>query len=93
MEGERPRRMLDRPSGVAVDASGNLYIADTNNNVIRKVTGTTITTLVGTGTAGYTGDGGEPASAKLNQPQGVAVDGSGALYIADSSNSVIRLVK
>jgi hypothetical protein len=83
---------LNGPYGVAVDASGNLYIADTGNNVIRKVTGTTITTIAGTGTGGYAGDGGAPTTATLNQPQGVLVDASG-LYIADTGNNVVRIVK
>jgi sugar lactone lactonase YvrE len=85
---------LNQPSGVAVDTSGNLYIADMGNNVIRKVsTGGTIKTVAGNGTAGYSGDGGAPTSAKLNQPRGVAVDAAGALYIADTQNNVIRKVK
>ncbi len=75
------------PDSVAVDASGNLYIADTVNQRIRKVnTSGIITTVAGTGTAGYSGDGGAAASAQVSYPNGVAVDASGNLYIADSSN-------
>jgi hypothetical protein len=85
---------LDSPQAVAVDSSGDLYIADTYNNVIREVSPTgTISTLAGDGTAGYTGDGGPAASAELNDPSGVAVDALGNVYIADTSNSVIRRVQ
>jgi uncharacterized protein (TIGR03437 family) len=81
------------PSGVAVDGSGNLYIAEFYGSVIRKVTAATgiITTVAGNGTPGYSGDGGPASSAQLDQPQGVAVDGSGNLYIADN-NAAIRKV-
>jgi RHS repeat-associated protein len=78
---------------VAVDALGNLYIADLNNNRIRKVdTSGMITTFAGTGDAGYSGDGGAAVEAQMGSPYGVAVDPSGALYIADSANQRIRKV-
>lgn len=84
---------LNRPSGVAADAAGNLYIADTKNQVIRKVSASgTITTVVGTGTGGYFGDGGAAISAQLYYPAGVAVGAAGDLYIADTSNNRIRKV-
>ena len=85
---------LDWPFGVAVDAVGNLYIADLDNNVIRKVTASTgfITTIAGNGTAGYSGDSGAATSAKLNGPYDVAFDAAGNLYISDSNNHVIRKV-
>ncbi len=82
------------PRGVAVDGSGNLYIADTENHRIRKVDAATgnISTIAGDGTAGFGGDGGPAASAQLNQPYDVVVDGSGNLYIADRNNRRIRKV-
>jgi sugar lactone lactonase YvrE len=82
------------PSGVAVDISGNIYIADNYNQRIREVTAATgiITTVAGNGTAGYSGDGGAATSAELYYPSGIAVDGSGNIYIADSTNNRIRKV-
>jgi len=84
---------LDDPNSVAVDASGNLYIADSSNNCIRKVSASgIITTVAGDGSAGYSGDNGLATSAELNRPYGVAVDASGNLYIADTYNQRIRKV-
>jgi sugar lactone lactonase YvrE len=83
---------LAYPQGVAVDASGNLYIADTDNSRIRKVTSGTITTVAGTGVYGYSGDNGPATSAELYYPYGVAVDAAGNLYIADTDNTRVRKV-
>ena len=81
------------PIGLAVDASGDLLIADTGNNAIRRVASDgTITTLVGDGTSGYSGDGGPAANALLNRPQGVAIGTGGDVYIADTGNNRIRAV-
>jgi trimeric autotransporter adhesin len=85
---------LNFPRGVAIDASGNLYIADTDNNRIRMVTKSTgiISTVAGTGSSGYSGDGGLATSAALNYPRGVAIDASANIYIADFYNYRIRMV-
>lgn len=84
---------LDQPGGVAVDSSGNLYIADTANQRIRKVnTAGTISTVAGIGYGGYSGDGGQATSAEINSPYAVAVDSAGNLYIADTENAAIRKV-
>jgi uncharacterized protein (TIGR03437 family) len=83
---------LSNPRGVAVDASGNVYIADTNNNKVLKLTNGALTTVAGTGTNGSTGDGGPAVFAQLFAPRGLAVDNAGNLYIADYSNQKIRMV-
>jgi hypothetical protein len=84
---------LNNPEGLAVDAFGNLFIADTFNMRIREVgTNGFITTVAGDGTPGYFGDGGAATNAQLNDPEGVAVDGSDNLLIADTGNMRIRKV-
>jgi len=84
---------LGFPTGVAVDAAGNVYIADSYNHRIRKITvGGMISTIVGTGTYGFSGDGGPAISAELAAPSGVAVDTAGNLYIADLGNFRVRKV-
>jgi hypothetical protein len=81
------------PSGLAVDGSGNVYIADLGNHRIRKVSPDgLITTVAGTGIAGFSGDGGPAASARLDYPVDIAVDSSGNLYIADGVTNRVRKV-
>lgn len=84
---------LNNPAGVAVDAQGNLFVADTLNHRVRKISPSgAITTVAGTGVAGYSGDGGPATGAQLDSPMGVAVAGNGVLYIADTHNNRIRMV-
>ncbi len=84
---------LNGPFVVAVDAAGDLFIADAGNFVIRKVSPAgVITTVAGNGSYGYSGDGGIATAAQLSNPEGVAVDSAGDLFIADAENNVIRKV-
>ena len=84
--------LTNEPYGAAVDANGNLYYSDSNNCVVREIVGGVVETVAGNGTCGFSGDGGTATSASLNFPQGIAIDSSGNLYIADLDNSVIRRV-
>ena len=83
---------LNAPQGLAVDSAGNVYIADTANSRVRKVSGGNISTVAGNGTVGYGGDGSSATAALLNSPVGLALDSAGNLYIADSNNSAVRKV-
>jgi trimeric autotransporter adhesin len=85
---------LNQANGLAFDMAGNLYISDRDNHVIRKVSAATgiITTVAGSGTAGYSGNGGLAIAATMNEPNGVTVDRFGNIYISERRNSVIRRV-
>jgi YVTN family beta-propeller protein len=91
--GAAPQAQLHAPKAVAVGADGSLYIADTGNHRIRRVSsGGTITTVAGNGIGGYSGDGGPAAAAQLNYPENVVLGADGSLYIADRGNNAIRRI-
>lgn len=92
-DGPASQAQLNYPKGMAADGEGNIYIADRNNNRIRKVDKDgIITTIAGNGAAGYSGDNGPATAAQLQSPAGITLDGDGNLYIADSGNHRIRKV-
>ena len=83
---------LHDPTAIAVDRSGNVYIADRENNRVRKITSGIITTIAGTDSAGFSGDGGQATDAKLSEPDGLAVDKAGNIYVADLLNNGVRKI-
>jgi uncharacterized protein (TIGR03437 family) len=92
--GPATQARLNCPTGIAVDAQGNLYIADSENNRIRRVAAADgiITTIAGTGATGFGGDGGPAAQAQIDLPTQVALTGNNLLYVADTDNSRIRRI-
>lgn len=92
-DGPAASALLNCPREVAVDAAGNVYLTDAANHRVRVITTDgKISTVAGTGTAGFGGDGGPAAKAQLNYPLGVAVDSTGALYISDHANNRVRKI-
>ncbi len=92
-EGPAKVAALNGPLGVAVDGSGNVFIGDTKNHLVRMVTADgVIHTIAGTGSSGFAGDGGSAQIAQLYSPAGVTVDGSGNVYVADSGNNRVRVL-
>ncbi|MFZ5944787.1 MAG: stalk domain-containing protein [Bacillota bacterium] len=89
-DGEALTAKFDKPKDVVVDSSGNIFVTDTNNHVIRKISKDKVTTFAGTGTAGYA-DGIGP-KAQFNYPIGLAIDKADNLYVADTLNHVIRII-
>jgi RHS repeat-associated protein len=91
--GTAARALLNQPDGIAIGPDGSLYVADQLNNRVRRVAPSgQITTVAGTGVAGFLGDGGQATAARLNRPQGLEVGRDGSLYIADSNNNRVRRV-
>lgn len=86
--------VISNPFGVATDGSGNIFIADTENHVIRRIDHETaiINTVAGNGTAGFSGDGGAATDAQLRRPHNMAVDAEGSILVGDSQNQRIRFV-
>ena len=85
--------LLNEPQRLQVDSAGNVYVADTSNSRIRRIDPRgIITTIAGTGTSGYSGDGGPATAAALQTPRGIALEGDRYLYVADSNNQRIRRV-
>ena len=91
--GAATEAQFNGPFGLAADGSGNLYVADIFNHVIRRIDPEgVITTMAGTGEPGFGGDGGPATEAELNHPRGVAVDGAGNVYVTDIGNNRIRRI-
>jgi DNA-binding beta-propeller fold protein YncE len=92
--GPAVRATLDSPQRMVADAAGNIYVADSDNNAVRRIDAGSgvITTVAGTGVEGLSGDGGRATSARLDHPRGVELEGASTLYVADSNNHRVRRV-
>jgi uncharacterized protein (TIGR03437 family) len=91
--GSATSALLRTPASVAMDAAGNIYFSDASANRVRRIGADgTLTTVAGTGEQGYEGDGGPASAAVLNGPLGIALDGAGNLYVADSQNQCVRKI-
>src|ERR1051326_6029592 len=91
-EGVATQVGLNDPSGIAIDRSGNIYIADNSSHRVRKLSGDTISTIAGTGIAGFSGDGGPATSAQVYNPTHLAIDPAGNIYVADYINNRVRKI-
>ncbi len=92
LDGPAASAAFSFPKGLAFDGSGNLFVADAATNRIRKISSNVVSTVAGNGAFTFGGDGGKPLSASLAHPSSVAFDGSGNLFIADTTNNRIRLI-
>jgi sugar lactone lactonase YvrE len=93
--GPGPAARMNQPASLAVDAAGNVFIADSRNHAIRRLDAKTgiLTTIAGDGTPGFAGDEGPAAKARFNLPIGLGLDGKGNLYVVDSVNARIRKIE
>jgi sugar lactone lactonase YvrE len=92
--GQATAAELNGPNGVVLDAAGNLYVADQSNSSIRKVsTSGIITTVIGNGTGGFSGDGGSATAAELRVPSSVTIDAANNLYVTDLGNNRVRMTR
>jgi sugar lactone lactonase YvrE len=94
-DGPAREAMFNFPTNVVVDAAGRVYVSDTKNSAIRRIDAATgeVTTIAGTGVAGFNGDNRPATDAKLNRPHGVAIHPDGRIFIADTDNNRVRVIQ